>query len=333
VELPLATRHSPLAARSGFTLVEMLTVVVIIGILASFITAAAWAAVKKARIFTIHQEVMQLDMAVKALQTDCGDYPPDFSDWTGSDSLAVDRWLLKAFPRYVTGSNTPSKQMVTDIQNNYKVSVANPASALVVFLGGVPAVAGAYNSYSVQTPTGGIPWRSDGFNADPTSPFTPGQPRIKAKFEFPSARVDTSTGSPFFVPPRVSATPNSAIPAIPLPYVYFRAGLDQSSGAWCYNYNNGSTNVTQQFPSSSSSGNDQCVPYQKVVPSGNSAVINPPWRNNDTFQIISSGLDGLYGNHATPRISGTPTGLSLTDLDNIANFVQNGSTLESDMSP
>ena len=211
----LATRHSPLAARRGFTLIEMLTVVVIIGILASFVTAAAIAARKAARKFAIHQEVMQLDMAVRALQADYGDYPPDFSDWASNDSLAVDRWLLRAFPRYaLTGSNTTlSQQMVNDILSNYKVNVANPAAALVVFLGDVPAVAGAYNAYSVQNPNGsGIPWRSDGFNADPTQPFSPGQPRIKAKFEFPSARVDTYLGSPYFVPPGVSAASPNSIP-------------------------------------------------------------------------------------------------------------------------
>jgi hypothetical protein len=306
---------------------------------------------------------MQLDMAVRAVQSDYGDYPPDFSDWStpgtlsaNSDSPAVDRWLLRAFPRYtVTSGKTPSWQMVNDIQNYYfnastSGTVANPASALVVFLGGVPAVAGSsstgwYNNYSVQNPTGGIPWRSDGFNADPTSPFSPGLPRIKAKFEFPNNRVDTSTGSPYFVPPGVaSAGPN----AIPAPYVYFHAGLDQTtgnptSGSWCYNYYyNGTKYVLQQFVLPSADANsppgantDYAVPYQKVVPSGNSPIVNPPWRNNDTFQIISSGLDGLYGNLAT-RVSGTvmvnnTPALSLPDFDNVTNFIQNGSTLENEL--
>ena len=315
--------------RRGFTLIEMLTVVVILGILASFVTSAAIAARKRARIFAIHQEVMQLDMAVRNVQSDFGDYPPDFCDYNGSDSPAVDRWLQRTFPRYaLTGSNTSlSQQMVSDIQTNYQVNVANPASALVVFLGGVPAVAGNYFGYSVQNPNGtAIPWRADGFNADPTCPFSPGQPRIKGTFEFPSIRVDTSTSMPCFCPPGVSTTPPLCIPA---PYIYFRAGLDQSSGAWCYNYcynNATSSYLTQRFPGNT----DYAVPYQKFVPLGNNAVINPPWRNNDTFQIISSGLDGLYGTIPS-RVSGSPQGLSVNDFDNITNFVQNGSTLEDEL--
>jgi prepilin-type N-terminal cleavage/methylation domain-containing protein len=359
----LATRHSPAAARAGFTLIEMLTVIVIISILAGMLVVTVNVARKRVRIAMIHAEVMQLDMAARALQTDYGDYPPDFSDFNTktNDSPAVDRWLQKAFPRYYLASkngvlNTPCQQMVADISNNYQVTVSNPASALVVFLGGVPGVTGNYSGYSVQNPGGtAIPWRSDGFSADATAPFGPNnpypnagttvQPRIAPKFTFPSARVDTSLGSPYFCPPAVTAAGSNTIPA---PYVYFRAGLDQLSGAWCYNYcynSANSTYVTQQFPLASPSPADYAVPYQKVVPGNNNAVTNPPWRNNDSFQIISSGLDGLYGYnmpasspYVAGRVAGLPAMLSIGptagypytggDLDNVTNFVQNGSTLE-----
>jgi type II secretory pathway pseudopilin PulG len=332
----------------------MLTVIVIIGILASFLVVAVQAARKTARIAVIHAEVMQLDMAARAMQSDFGDYPPDFSDWASNDSPAVDRWLQKAFPRYaLIGSNkTLSQQMVSDISSNYGVNVTNSASALVVFLGGVPGVTGNYSAnggYSVQNPNGtGIPWRSDGFYNDATCPFGPNgtsagttlQPRIPPKFSFVSTRVDTSLGSPYYCPPGVTATAPNVIPA---PYVYFRAGLDQTSGAWGYLYNNGSGNVAQQFPPASASPTDYAVPYQKVVPSNNNAVMNPPWRNNDSFQIISSGLDGLYGFNlkaSGPYVAGRVAGylpmLSIYpagggDLDNITNFLQNGSTLEKEM--
>jgi hypothetical protein len=150
--------------------------------------------------------------------------------------------------------------------------------------------------------------------------------------------VDTSLGLPYYCPPGVTATAPNTIPA---PYVYFRAGLDQVSGAWCYNYYYTSSNyVTQMFPTGTT---DYAVPYQKVVPTSNNVVINPPWRNNESFQIIACGMDGLYGQnrpasspYVAGRVAGLPQMLSIYpsgggDMDNITNFIQNGSTLEDEL--
>jgi len=83
------------SSRRGFTLVEMLAVIVIIAILASLITAAAIAARRKAAIAVINAEINQLDMACKAYKARFGDYPPDF---TNATDLA--RHVRRAFPRY-----------------------------------------------------------------------------------------------------------------------------------------------------------------------------------------------------------------------------------------
>ncbi len=80
-------------ARSGFTLVEILTVIVIIGILAGIAIPAVTSALRTAREAAIRLEIDVLGQALDAYQLKYGEYPPDFSDWT-----QVERHFRKAFP-------------------------------------------------------------------------------------------------------------------------------------------------------------------------------------------------------------------------------------------
>ena len=95
--------------RRGFTLVEMLVVVVIIGILASLITAAAMQAKRRARIAVITLEIAQLDLACKAFKERFGEYPPD-----GLDAAVTTRFVKKAFPPF-TGSAPAEALAVTPV--------------------------------------------------------------------------------------------------------------------------------------------------------------------------------------------------------------------------
>ena len=95
------THHSRLPYRpnrgstssSGFTLVEVLTVIVIIGILAGIAIPAINAALRGARNTAIRTDVDVLSQAIEAYKLQHGAYPPDFSDWA-----AVERHFRKAFP-------------------------------------------------------------------------------------------------------------------------------------------------------------------------------------------------------------------------------------------
>ena len=67
------------AHRGGFTLVEMLTVIVIIGILAGLITGATIAARKGVLRGIIIADIKQVDMGLQRYKSEVGELPPDFA--------------------------------------------------------------------------------------------------------------------------------------------------------------------------------------------------------------------------------------------------------------
>ncbi len=77
----------------GFTLVELLTVIVIIGILAGIAIPAITGALRTAKEAAIRTEIDVMSQAMEAYKLEHGDYPPDFSDWD-----AVETHFRKAFP-------------------------------------------------------------------------------------------------------------------------------------------------------------------------------------------------------------------------------------------
>jgi prepilin-type N-terminal cleavage/methylation domain-containing protein len=153
-------KHSSLT-RFGFTLVEMLTVIAIIGILAALMSGAMVAVRARVQKAAISAELKQLEMALEAYKTTYGEYPPD-----GTDATAVKRHLAKAYPR-ATGLN------VTGI---------NPGNALVFWLGG-PIKDG----------------RTVGFSKDPKNPDVTGSntttPRSAPLYDFNPAQFGTVSGN------------------------------------------------------------------------------------------------------------------------------------------
>ncbi len=149
-------KHS-LSNRFGFTLVEMLTVVAIIGILAALMAGAMVSVRARVQKAAISAEIKQLEMALEAYKTTYGEYPPD-----GTDPNAVKRHLAKAFPR-ATGLSSPG---------------VKPETALVYWLGGP-----VKNGHPV------------GFSKNPKNPDLTGSdtttPRTAPFFEFNIAQFRT----------------------------------------------------------------------------------------------------------------------------------------------
>src|SRR3954449_7092999 len=95
-QMPLVLPESGLTRRRGFTLVEVLVAITIIGILASFITVSAMGALKHSRRSEIKQEIDRLDTAFELLKSRYGEYPPNLQT-----ALPITTGTYKNFKRYL----------------------------------------------------------------------------------------------------------------------------------------------------------------------------------------------------------------------------------------
>ena len=184
------------SARRGFTLVELLAVVVIIGILAALITAAAWKAMDTAKQAAYSMEMSDLGRALDEFKNVFGEYPPDFTD-----DDAVTRFISRKFPHY-TGN------WQTDLGD--KITSADGASALVFWLGGMP------------TQSGGT--QLTGFSKNPFTPFdTTTEARIGPFYKFKPERLGYERGSCRYY---AEEGKNERFG----PYVYFKAEQGRAQG-------------------------------------------------------------------------------------------------------
>lgn len=293
-------RSKTRTARSGFTLIELMVVILIIAILASLLLVAVWGATAKAHDARTLIEIDQLAQALEAYKSKYGEYPP--IGMNGMSTAAEPRiraHLAKAFPRYVYDP------METDpTQPDYNpvptLATLTPDQALVFWLGGMPitdGVAGGLEGFSANVAD---PFRSTSLGTWRPTPMMNPQPtqRTKAFFEFDTRRLR---------PPLNSANANFWVyvpHAKSTPYVYFPA--DQ------YAFNNAPYQFTLPGP-------QLVVPY-KATASTNYAQPTT-WVNAKTYQIIAAGSDDVFGQPGmTDRVYPSGQGYSQEDEDNLTNY-------------
>jgi prepilin-type N-terminal cleavage/methylation domain-containing protein len=334
----------------GFTLVEMLVVIAIIGILAALITPAIYRAIWSARQARIKTEVDQLHAAFEAIRAKYGSYPPAQMlmkvDVPKSPFVvtvatpAMTAFVDRAFPHYaISNGNDLAGQIVNDLAaNGFDISPGdgnlgatfNPQTALVFWL--------------------------SGFSTDVTDPFNRNLSAVTRTpfFNFDQTRVLNSSDLTV-----ATLTPSSGIgtliynaPYGNAAYAYFDyQSYGSLTGSTSYTSNAGSLGPMYVTPSTAalpislntilsphripgllSNGTGYLVPY--LFDMNANGLIDPSegFANPQSFQIIAAGQDGAFGTlvasaGANYRLfpSGVGYDLLATDDDNVTNLAPKSS--------
>ncbi|WP_197526233.1 type II secretion system protein [Botrimarina colliarenosi] len=116
--------------RPGFTLVELLVVITIIGILAALLVAAIGPALRKANQTTIVVQIGQLDAALKDYQNVSGSYPPN-TQTDGTTGPLAEATVLTDFKQHFQRAFPSHRERPQMIEALVGLSVLAPDSPVV----------------------------------------------------------------------------------------------------------------------------------------------------------------------------------------------------------
>lgn len=333
-------RHLPvqrqLAARLGFTLLELMVVIVIIALLMGLLLPAVNSVRRAARDAEVRKDISDLEAAITQFKVSFGVEPPSqmtlyatAAEWDLSGPLYPNnkryKGLIRAiWPRFDftnCGGNSNGTTFTSTMSASATPINLNGAECLVFFLGGM-----------IDPASGGF----SGFAKDPLHPFAAASGvgaitnREGPFFEFKGASLVTATFPKTFVG-RLTDLDSDLIPE-------YRDPLPQQTNP--YVYFNGSSSYRSEMvvPSNIPSGVTGAVPTWRNTDglslnssstiqmphayytgfNATSPVASRPYKNKG-IQIISPGADGAYGigRLFDPANLG---GLYLDDRDNITNF-------------
>lgn len=318
--------------RAGFTLVELLVVITVIGILIALLVPAVMNGVRAANNARAASEIQTLSQALASFKTKYGDFPPSriilmengaynttdatrlnaFSGWYASAppvTTATDmtygqlaqrslRYLRKFFPK-ASFSSDPSKPVWAsgstvwyDFNGDATFQNGRP-----ILLEGHEALVFFLGGIPDVPAGGGTPSGVSGFSNNPTNPFVNSvaapTPRSRPLFEFKADRLIDDDGDG--MPGYVDPLGTGSENRY---YVYFSAYGGN-------NYDPNDVNIPEQddlgtaAPVGRSFGTT-ALPNVSLSPNpytSSDAVSTraPSYINTESYQIISAGRDRLYG--------------------------------------
>lgn len=278
-------RHQPATAsvRGGFSLIELLIVIVIIGILLALVLPAISGVRLRARMAEVSSEISQLDAAIAKFRSVYNVDPPSslLIPAAGGSWTPVDRSKVRTiWPQFDFSTNG-------GLANGSAIHL-NGAECLVFFLGGVEV-------------TTSSPPLVMGFSKDPRFPWqTAGTNREGPFFEFANERfsdVDSDGALEFFDP-----LPDQSAPYLFLSSQGKKYLRTNTSGLDDYDVLGGPANARDM----------QTVYLKTATP--------PQEQRPGGYQIISPGLDGAYGPGGVYSDGDELTGARFEEADNITNF-------------
>lgn len=283
--------------RSGFTLVELLAVVVVIAILVGMLMPALSGVSYNARVTQVQSEIRAMESAIAQFQKDFNMSPPSRirlyeqgTGWNNTDAVTVrSRNLIRQmWPQF----NFAMNRDINGDGDADDVFDLYGAECLVFFLGGI---ASGPNQPDLT-----------GFSKNPLDPFARGGSRQASYFEFLPSRLLPSSD-----------------PAYSVFYAYVDPLPSQQSPYLYLSSYNGQGYRTEDI----NSGSGFLDAYRQSVQASGGPV--PQAWNATKYQIISPGRDGQYGPGgpflATQQAAGRfPLWGSVTsrmaEEDNITNF-------------
>ena len=285
-------------SRSGFSLIELLVVIVIIGILMALILPAIGRVRYRAQVQQTSAELSQLDTAISKFASDFGVGPsselvvtedPSVTTWDSSPALILTRTRLRRVWPQLSFSGTVdfnADGAFTGDSGSDATLTLTGSETLVFFLAGV--MSRDQNGNAVVDPAEvSLKPTWIGFSKNPVAPFLmKGSNRIDPIFTFDPARLVDTDGDGMME--YLDSLPGQQTP---IHFVSSNNGQGYSPTMSLYVQADGRT----------------------------------PW-NKDSHQLISPGGDGNLGFVPTAGLKGPYTkdtqltGGRLAEADNIANF-------------
>ncbi len=271
--------------RDGFTLVEMLVVIVIIGILMGLLLAAVFPVLFTTHNFAVTSEINELSGGVENFKTKFGFYPPcefDF-DADGTSDLGTDPEDLVTFKQYLRRIAANHEQTDADI-TTWWTDVGQHLdndSILVFWLSALKKNA----QFPLTNGNGGAAW--DGFaNGD--------DPANYIFFDFDGGQLIDGNS------------------------VTVKRYLQRKIGDQPYLYYDWQRYTTASIVI----GGVTHVPY-RTIPESPDPAGGPPWANYyfpSTFQIVAAGKDVTFGAVTGPDDVWTASPQFREHRDNLSNF-------------
>ncbi len=277
--------------RSGFTLVEVLVVTVIIGILLALVSTVVFPALGDAKEFAISSELSQMSMAMESLKAEYGTGNPP-ADLSSSDDLY--NYVVRTFPQF---------KYDPDSANPQNPDLLTPTN-LQAYLSKAPSSGGPGVNTSAFDPGNALVFWLVGFSDNQANPFDGHADRMNGTkmtspfYEFDTDRLGTDSEDYIRYFPKLSGddydTDNADLDNIikPKSFLYF----DKRAYGTAY------------------SGFSA---YQKY------STAPPNYYNPKGTQIINAGLDGQLGVGGAPKDdtgADADVPFSGADADNLTNF-------------